>query len=148
MIKSFRNQYFFLSNFYDLERNHGFSITLNGHDCRTSEHAYQMMKFKDKGIIREIVNAKNAGQAKGLARKYKDKVRDGWHEKKVEIMRQILEVKFSNNNLKELLINTGSDDLVEGNTHGDTFWGVVGTTGKNHLGNLLMEIRFKLATNG
>lgn len=58
-------------------------------------------------------------------------------------MRDIVHIKFSSNDdLREALINTGSEELVEGNYWGDTFWGQspVGT-GQNNLGKILMEIR-------
>ena len=39
------------------------------------------------------------------------------------------------------LINTGDAILIEGNTWGDTYWGVCDGVGENRLGKLLMEVR-------
>ena len=39
------------------------------------------------------------------------------------------------------LINTGNAELVYGNIHRDTFWGIYGGKGENMLGKILMEIR-------
>lgn len=57
-------------------------------------------------------------------------------------MRAILESKFSDKQLYNLLLETKPRLLVEGNYWGDTFWGQcpVGV-GENNLGKLLMEIR-------
>ena len=52
-----------------------------------------------------------------------------------------LRQKFNDPRLKELLIQTGQQALVEGNWWGDRFWGVCKGTGENHLGQLLMKIR-------
>ncbi len=46
--------------------------------------------------------------------------------------------------LREKLLATGDRKLVEGNTWGDTFWGVCRGNGKNHLGKILMKIRAEL----
>ena len=52
--------------------------------------------------------------------------------------------KFTfNPHLKEKLLATGDRELVEGNWHGDKYWGVCLRTGEgnNHLGRMLMELR-------
>jgi predicted NAD-dependent protein-ADP-ribosyltransferase YbiA (DUF1768 family) len=48
--------------------------------------------------------------------------------------------------LRTLLLATNGHELVEGNKHGDTFWGVDLCTnvGDNHLGKLLMQVRDEL----
>lgn len=56
-------------------------------------------------------------------------------------MRELLKQKFAKEPFRTWLLNTGNEQLVEGNTWGDTFWGVCNGKGKNYLGALLMEIR-------
>jgi len=46
--------------------------------------------------------------------------------------------------LREKLLETDNRQLVEGNWHGDTFWGACGGKGQNHLGKILMEVREEL----
>jgi hypothetical protein len=46
--------------------------------------------------------------------------------------------------LKQLLLATGDKELIEGNTWGDTFWGVCNGIGQNHLGKILMAKRTEL----
>lgn len=130
-IKEFQNEYRFLSNFWpegDVERQ------------------YQAAKFKDYKIQAEILNSKTPGEAKRLAKKYKDRIREDWDEIKLMIMLNLLEKKFSIPSMREKLLATGNAVLQEGNRWGDTFWGVDLKTGKgrNWLGCLLMKVRWDL----
>jgi predicted NAD-dependent protein-ADP-ribosyltransferase YbiA (DUF1768 family) len=61
---------------------------------------------------------------------------------KVQIMRDLLVEKFSQEPERSILLATGDEELVEGNWWHDTFWGQcpVGH-GENMLGKLLMELR-------
>ena len=56
-----------------------------------------------------------------------------------------LRYKFSNPDLKEKLLATGNEELVEGNWWGDQYWGICDGIGKNKLGKLLMKVRKELA---
>ena len=71
-------------------------------------------------------------------------MRSDWNEIKVQVMREILYAKFSQNpELKQKLLATVTDYLEETNTWYDTFWGVCKGKGENWLGKLLMELREK-----
>jgi predicted NAD-dependent protein-ADP-ribosyltransferase YbiA (DUF1768 family) len=60
-------------------------------------------------------------------------------------MYQCVKDKFTRNqDLKEQLIATGNEELVEGNTWGDIYWGVSRGRGKNMLGKILMRVREEL----
>jgi predicted NAD-dependent protein-ADP-ribosyltransferase YbiA (DUF1768 family) len=71
-----------------------------------------------------------------------------WDTIKIHIMREILEAKFSRGSvLSRQLIRTEGEDLIEGNSWGDTFWGQCPLgVGTNWLGVLLMELREELLT--
>ena len=61
-------------------------------------------------------------------------------------MRDALRLKFAIPELREKLIATSDEELCEGTTWHDRFWGICtcdrcGGRGENHLGQLLMEIR-------
>jgi predicted NAD-dependent protein-ADP-ribosyltransferase YbiA (DUF1768 family) len=62
-------------------------------------------------------------------------------------MEDLSRQKFSHPELRQKLLDTGSCTLVEGNTWGDTFWGVCDGVGENHLGKLLMTIRADLESD-
>ena len=53
--------------------------------------------------------------------------------------------KFSTNeSLKKRLLETGDEELIEGNTWNDTYWGVCKGVGLNKLGEILMRVREEL----
>ncbi len=56
-------------------------------------------------------------------------------------MAGLLVQKFQHPELAALLRATDDAELIEGNTWGDTFWGVCKGKGANNLGRMLMEIR-------
>lgn len=130
-INKFRDDYYFLSNFY------GCNITYNGITYRNNEAAFQAQK--DIKRSEEFANLSPAS-AKRLGRKVM--LRRDWEEVKLDIMYELLKCKFDQNpSLKEKLINTGDRLLVEGNDWHDTYWGVCNGKGSNHLGKLLMKLR-------
>ncbi len=56
-------------------------------------------------------------------------------------METILRDKFSDSKLRQKLLETGNEELVEGNEWSDFFWGVCNGKGQNQLGKLLMKLR-------
>jgi predicted NAD-dependent protein-ADP-ribosyltransferase YbiA (DUF1768 family) len=68
-----------------------------------------------------------------------------WEGKRIKIMINLLLQKFSSEELSTRLQETSGKTLIEGNTWGDTLWGVTDGVGRNILGLILMEIR-KLMT--
>lgn len=134
MISSFRDEYFFLSNFYPVE------IKLDGIVYPNAESAFQAQKTLDVEERRKFSMLKNPVQAKRLGRKVK--LRDDWEEVKLDIMTEVVSQKFLQHpHLIEMLLQTGDEELVEGNKWGDRFWGVCKDKGENHLGKILMKIR-------
>jgi len=60
-------------------------------------------------------------------------------------MHELVGIKFAAGRpLAGQLLETYPCELVEGNTWGDTFWGVCRGVGLNYLGRLLMGQRTKL----
>jgi ribA/ribD-fused uncharacterized protein len=136
-IESFEGQYRFLSNFFYAPMNY------EGHTYWSAEAAYQAAKClnpEDK----ELFLGKTAQEAKKLGRKIQ--IRPDWDDVKIDIMKDIVKTKFTQYSyLKEQLIKTKDEELIEGNWWGDTFWGVDSNgIGENHLGQILMELRREL----
>ena len=135
-ITNFKGTNNFLSNFYYSP------VYYNGIRFSTVEHAFQAAKSNDVktqklfAIIPTPQEAKQYGKTIPL--------REDWETVKVSIMKDLLKQKFSKSPLREMLLQTNGIELVEGNTHGDTYWGVVNGKGKNTLGKLLMEVRSEL----
>lgn len=68
--------------------------------------------------------------------------RADWDTIRVEIMLAVLRAKFApGTRLAARLEATGQIPLEEGNTWGDTFWGVCRGRGLNWLGRLLTRVR-------
>ena len=138
MINEFRGEYRFLSNFWPAP------IKYDGQEYPSSEHLYQALKTLDpleRAAVREAIGP---GKAKKMGNEIT--LREDWDEIKIRVMRHVVFRKFAQNlDLAKLLIATESHALVEGNWHGDAFWGVDlkkgPMHGENHLGIILAEIR-------
>lgn len=134
-IKRFTGQYRFLSNFFPC------NIEYEGVKHRNTETAYQAAKFADLKEKKKIADM-TAGESKGYA---KGKQPQDWHTRSIGIMEELVRQKFTKNkHLKEQLLMTKDEELIEGNNWGDKFWGMVGNTGENHLGKILMRVRAEL----
>ncbi len=136
VIDQFRGEFHWLSNFYSCP------VPFEGLTFSNSEAAFQAAKSLDMKERVKFVDLA-AGQSKKLGRRVE--LRPDWEEVKIDIMRQVLKSKFTQNlELREKLVATGDTELIEGNNWNDTFWGVCRGKGRNHLGKLLMEVRAEL----
>lgn len=133
-ISEFKGKYFFLSNFYKKP------FIYNGLLWPSAEHAFQAAKSINSKEIELIRTAENPSLAKRLGRR--TRLRQDWEQVKDGLMEEILQAKFTDAHLSNLLLSTSPCTLIEGNNWGDTYWGVDGT-GLNKLGILLMKIRDK-----
>lgn len=131
-ITSFTGKYAFLSNFY-------FS---NG---KTVEHFFQAAKTGDPHERLKILEARSPHEAKHLGRKAT--LRSDWNEVKIPIMIELLNRKFDDPELSDMLVDTGCCLLIEGNTWHDNEWGncigreCINQPGHNWLGVILMSLR-------
>lgn len=136
-INEFDGSYRWLSNFWECD------VPYNGHTYISSEHAYQAAKTTNEKDRLRIANCRTPGETKRLIRTLDQT--PGFHERKLQIMEDIVRSKFTHNaDLAEKLVETEGDTLVEGNSWKDTFWGVCCGKGENHLGKILMKIREEL----
>lgn len=134
MIKEFKGKYFFLSNFYMAD------VEYNGIKYLNNEAAFQAQKCPERA--HEFTQL-DPSQARRKGRKIK--LRSDWENVRYGIMFDIVMNKFKQNpDLLEKLIKTGTSQSVEGNTWGDTTWGVYRSIGKNYLGRILMQVRVLL----
>ena len=143
----FKDELHFLSNFYPAK------IIYRGTSWPTTEHAFQAAKCKDGVEDENIRNAPSPSAAKRMGRRVE--CRHNWEEVKVDIMTEIVLLKFrQHTDLREKLLATVDPDsplyhieLEEGNFWHDNFWGncycqkCYGIEGKNALGIILMEVR-------
>lgn len=132
MIDKFRGKYGFLSNMY--------ACNIEGYP--SSEHAFVAAKTLDPEIKEYIKTITTPVEAKKFGRTLS--LRPDWSEKRIELMYEILKVKFNQEPFRTKLIETGDEELIEGNWWNDTYWGVCNGVGENNLGKLLMKIRDEL----
>lgn len=144
MIDNFEGKYRFLSNFHE-----GDPFSLGGRLWPTGEHAYQAAKSLDIRFHDAVMQAATPHLAKKMGRKVQ--LREDWEEVKEAKMILVLEAKFApGSKLAELLLETDSEELVEGNSWHDNIWGncrcgkCSDIPGQNLLGKNLMVVRARL----
>jgi ribA/ribD-fused uncharacterized protein len=138
MIESFEGEYAFLSNFWPSP------IDVDRTTYPTVEHAYQAAKADNRPERERIAALPTPGAAKRAGRKVT--LRPDWEEIKLDLMEDLVRRKFADPVLAERLLATGDEELVEGNTWNDRFWGVCRGEGRNELGRILMRVREELRT--
>lgn len=130
-IDRFKDEYFFLSNFYRVP------VIYMGITYQSSEAAFQAAKCPSKAHLFTVLSP---SEAKKFGRTVP--IRGDWEEIKDTVMRDVCLAKFSQNrDIMLKLLSTGDAVLEEGNTWGDTYWGIVNGVGMNKLGKILMSIR-------
>lgn len=138
MIGAFQENYRWLSNFAPCK------IWMIDREYPSVEHAYMSAKSHDSKWKDFCADANNpAGLVKREGKKIK--IRDNWEDIKMDTMRSCLEQKFKQEPYKTKLIETGDQNIQEGNYWSDRFWGidlkVNPNVGENRLGRMIMEIR-------
>jgi hypothetical protein len=138
MIREFKGEYRWLSNMYPCK------IVLRGIEYPSVEHAFQSEKNESNEWKLYCSREINPKKVK-LKSKRIDLV-ENWNEKRVIVMEFCIDKKFSQEPFKTKLIETGNEEIQEGNHWGDIFWGVdlKSNKGKNVLGKIIMEKRRKL----
>lgn len=138
-IEEFKGKYEFLSNFLEYPILYGNRIFDSLEAAYQSEKAVEKRKYEFLGIRANV--AKKLGRNQPLPK--------NWDIRKIGIMKRLLRIKFSDIVLRQKLLDTGNDHLVEGNYWHDNFWGVCTCmncpgAGDNTLGELLMKVRAEI----
>jgi len=120
-------------------------VELNGRVWPTSEHYFQAQKFAGTEHEEAVREAKSPMIAARMGRSRERPLRSDWESIKDDTMRDALRAKFTQHpSLRSLLLHTGDAELIE-HTKNDRYWADGGDgTGKNRLGQLLMELRTEL----
>ena len=133
---STRCQYGCFSNFSP----HGFE--LDGAWWPTSEHYFQSQKFAGTPHAEQIRQVKTPKDAAKMGRDRSRPLRSDWEQVKDDVMRKAVLRKFETHaDIREVLLSTGDEQIVENALH-DYYWGCgADGSGKNRLGQILMEVR-------
>jgi ribA/ribD-fused uncharacterized protein len=140
--------YFYTPTYYALDNFSAYVVKIWGKKFQTSEHAYQWKKYADfnPGIADRIFSAGSPSEVKEISDANKAKVDPAFHERKFEIMEEILRAKtLQHEKVQKLLRATGSKEIIE-NSPTDAVWGIGPEgNGQNMLGTIWMKIRRDLA---
>jgi len=135
-IYGFFEDYRFLSNF------HVHTIYYEGLLYPSTENAYQAAKYSDEFVKRKFTTISPA-DAKKLSRELTLPPAEIaiFDAKKLRIMYEVNMLKYTDYELRKMLLSTGERYLEETNYWGDRFWGYCHGKGDNHLGLILMDLR-------
>jgi N-glycosidase YbiA len=118
---------------------HGFD--LDGVWWPTSEHYYQTQKFIGTPYAEQVRQACSPREAANLGRRDVPP-RPDWEQIKDDLMRWAVLRKFETHaDIRAILLATGDEEIIE-NSPTDYYWGC-GTdgSGRNMLGQILMQVR-------
>lgn len=133
-----------LSNFHPVRVFHG------GFEFPTTEHAYQAAKSLDPEVHRAFQEIEKPGDARKVGQLIAIPDLEEWNAtRKFQVMEDLQRQKFSEPGLRQKLLDTQDEDLVEGNWWHDNCWGSCscpkcGNNGRNELGKILMKLRSEL----
>ena len=132
----FRGRYYFLSNFYPCP------IEIDGLQYESAEAAFQGQKNPQYAHM--FTGSITPLEAKRLGKRVPIDVGE-WNARRLSAMRLVVRAKFEQNpKLRKLLLAT-VEPIVEDNSWEDTYWGKCRGVGYNHLGQILQEVRNRLA---
>ncbi|MDA3837005.1 MAG: NADAR family protein [Nanoarchaeota archaeon] len=124
-------------------------IEIGGEIWNSVEHYYQFKKFEnsDPTFALELKNTKSPKDVKKLSLT-NDNFSKDWDKIKVEVIIKAVREKFeTHSEARDLLLSTDDEELIEANPD-DYFWGEgEDGTGKNMMGEILMEIRESFKEN-
>ncbi len=124
-------------------------IEIGGLTWPTSEHYFQAQKFAGTPSAEEVRTQPTPMLAAQMGRRRDLPFRPDWDAVKDEVMMDALRAKFTQHpELHALLLSTGDAELIE-HTANDSYWADGGNgSGRNRLGELLMELRQELRGDG
>ena len=144
MPKSFSGPLAFLSNFFECRICLRPQSDHESYVFRNAEAAFQFLKAPPDSRLMAYgaLRLANGPQARRIGRSLP--LIPDWRTRRVAAMQAVIHAKFAQNpQLAVRLVENTPTVISEGNSWGDTFWGVDAATGRgeNHLGRLLMAER-------
>ena len=108
----------------------------------TSEHYFQAQKFIGTPYLEKVRQTRTPKDAANMGRDRSLPLHPDWEQVKEHVMQLAVLRKFQTHaDIREILLSTGDKLLVE-NSPIDYYWGCgKDGSGKNRLGQILMEVR-------
>lgn len=115
---------------------------------QTSEHYFQAQKFIGTPYLERVQHTKTPKEAANMGRDRSLPLRSDWNQVKDDVMRKAVMQKFQTHlEIRDILLSTADELLIE-NSPIDYYWGCgKDGTGRNKLGQILMEVRSTLQMN-
>jgi hypothetical protein len=122
-----------------------YGFELDGKWWMTSEHYFQAQKFHNTKYEEMVRLLDNPMKAAEMGRDRNLPLRKDWEEVKDDVMEKAVLEKFKQNKeIREVLLSTDQDSIVEKTTD-DYYWGCgKDGSGQNKLGKILMCVREKI----
>ena len=137
MINGFKEKYSFLSIYYPTEIEYEgikYNCPINAFLAQQVSSQIQKKQIAKSAPSRSTIMVINSEEKVNLTT-----------EQQLEIMYNICKIKFSDENLKQSLLSTKNEELVDETDWNNKFWGVTNGEGENHIGKILMKIRDELS---
>jgi ribA/ribD-fused uncharacterized protein len=121
------------------------AFELDGKRWPTSEHYFQAHKFADEEHQEAVRMVSSPMAAARMGRSRHRPLRPDWEAVKDDVMGRAVRRKFeTHSDIRAILLATGEEEIVE-NAPGDYYWGCgADGSGRNRLGQILMEVRDSL----
>jgi len=132
-IIGFTDKYLFLSDYFNQSFKYD-GIVYNNAIC-----AY-LAQLIENPTQKNIISHAIPRDAIQMIKRSKN-VRQLTDEEKFDLMYQVCKAKFSNKELKDKLLATENEELINQTTWDNPFWGKTNKQGKNTLGKVLMKLR-------
>ncbi|MFA6237694.1 MAG: NADAR family protein [Bacteriovorax sp.] len=142
-------------DFYSVKNAYGefsnfalFPITIEGIMWPSSEHYFQAQKFFDPALKERVRTAATPFLAAQIGRDPNLPLRKDWSEVKDGVMLVALHAKFSQYEVLRTLLRSTNKSHIYEHTKNDCYWADCGDrTGKNVLGEQLMQLRLEISIN-
>ena len=120
-------------------------VELDGRYWPTVEHYFQAQKFTDAAHKDRIARSATPKDAKTLGWDRNVPIRQDWDQVRDDVMLFAVLKKFrTHQTIRHTLLSTGDEQLIE-NAQSDYYWGCgADGSGKNRLGQILMQVRSEL----
>ena len=117
------------------------TITIDGITYPAVENYYQGMKSGHPKILK-LFSEMTPSKAKFNGRHLD--LREDWEQVKFEVMEKALRIKFAPGTIWYARLEMEEGEIVEWNNWGDKIWcKTLNGIGENHLGKILMKIRYE-----
>ena len=133
-------------DFSFLRNDYSANVILDDEIYPSVEHAYQAAKTQNIDLRKKIQNA-SVHEARKIG-KNEITIPLTWDTDRLVVMKQLQKSKYTDNlNLKLKLLLTGNEEIIQGGTMPDKFWGQDDFgDGKNHNGKIIMKVREEIKT--